>query len=372
MDGIFSTAGGVGFMMKMRIFLLIVCLLFIGAVPIVAQNAPANPDEEITVAYDLYERGLAALDAGDFDRAALDISLFILLNPTFAPAYSARAYAAINTEDFDSAIADLTQAIDLSPVEIYTPEFIAGLYTQRGRLFVGRNDDDAALADFVAAIDLAPTAENFATRAGFFTLTGDLEAAIADYNAAIDLDPSPQNIVTRSRLLAEAGDYEAALADLDTILADFPDDASLALLRAGVLDRMGEQETAAGEYLRYIRLINTNQVENDDLLVANEPVTVEIGEGTVHVFAFEGQTGQVVTISSRAHPDDQLDTLLLLLDPEGNPLAGSDDFEPPGLDSQITRFTLNSSGYYLVVLTHALGGSEGRATVGYVVHGAGS
>jgi tetratricopeptide (TPR) repeat protein len=347
------------------------CILVVCAIPLLAQDAPANPDAEITVAYDLYERGLAALDAGEFDRAALDISLFILLNPTFAPAYSARAYAAINTEDFDSAIADLTQAIDFSPLDLYNPEFIANLFALRGQLLAEQENNEAALADFESAIDLAPTAENFAARAGFFALTGDIEAAIEDYNAVIDLDPSPGNVLTRAQLYAEAGDYEAALADLDTLLADFPDDPSLALLRAGVFDRMDEQETAAGEYLRYIQLIATNQVENDDLLVANEPVTVEISEGTVHLFAFEGRAGQVVTISAQSHPDDQLDTLLLLLDPEGNPLAGSDDFEPPGLDSQITRFTLNSSGYYLVVLTHALGGSEGRAAVGYVIDSAG-
>ena len=62
--------------------LLLVLALMTSAVPAFAQSpAPSGPT---AVANEVLLRGGDAVQAGDFDRAVVDFSLFILLNPTDA------------------------------------------------------------------------------------------------------------------------------------------------------------------------------------------------------------------------------------------------------------------------------------------------
>ena len=51
------------------------------------------------------------LSAQKYDQAVLDLSLFILLNPTYSPGYYARAQGYMGLNDLDNALKDVDQAI---------------------------------------------------------------------------------------------------------------------------------------------------------------------------------------------------------------------------------------------------------------------
>ena len=62
-------------------------------------------------------------------------------------------------------------------------------------------------------------------------------------------------------------------------------------------------------------------------------------------WSFAGTAGQTMTITMSS---TSFDTLLMLLDPSGNPVAQNDDASTSGTDSRLT-FTLDSSGTWTIV-----------------------
>ena len=63
------------------------CLVGLLAVPALAQTgAQPTPPPIAVIAPEAYGRGIDALNADDYDRALIDLSLFILLNPTYTRA----------------------------------------------------------------------------------------------------------------------------------------------------------------------------------------------------------------------------------------------------------------------------------------------
>ena len=70
---------------------------------------------------------------------------------------------------------------------------------------------------------------------------------------------------------------------------------------------------------------------------------------------FKGVAGQTVTIEMRSF---LFDTNLMLLDPEGRPVAHNDDASPDRTDSLI-RFTLTQTGTWQIIANSALPGQLG-------------
>jgi hypothetical protein len=98
-------------------------------------------------------------------------------------------------------------------------------------------------------------------------------------------------------------------------------------------------------------------------LIAGTPVTGDItNRQPLQVYSFVGQAGQVVSLEMNA-VSGSLDTLLLLLDPNGNQVAFNDDRERGNTDAAIQNFSLVLNGTYTVVATRygqILGGTEGE------------
>ena len=78
----------------------------------------------------------------------------------------------------------------------------------------------------------------------------------------------------------------------------------------------------------------------------------------VQAITFEANAGDEVTISARMADDSGVDPLLVLLDENGEPIAGDDDGGGQ-LDSQIPNFRLPQTGSYTILVSHANGGYEG-------------
>ncbi|MEZ4666652.1 MAG: PPC domain-containing protein [Anaerolineae bacterium] len=108
------------------------------------------------------------------------------------------------------------------------------------------------------------------------------------------------------------------------------------------------------------------ELGNPIALSADTPASGSITSSNPYAtYSFSGQTGQVVSLQLNAS-SGSLDTLLMLLDPNGNLVASNDDREQGVTNSAITNFSLILSGEYTVIAARygqALGGTEGEYTL---------
>lgn len=316
-----------------KLAFLLVIIVVAAALPAYAQEQPAagqtQPQSPVALAPELIDRGAAAFDAQDYDRALLDFSLFILLNPTYSEGYYLRALSHLGREDTDQALADIEQALAIMPD---APEYGAILYDLRANIYTDleRYDD-----------------------------------AIADYSEAIDLNPSAQLYFSRAQLYGILEDFDKSLTDLNDAVADAPDDPILRVYRAFINNQLGNTEDAAPDYYRFMELIETQRVENEPL-VDSEPQFVTVNQGVIHQFELDGEREQVISIIAQGRPGDQIDPLLVLLDADGDVLAANDDYGDR-VDAVILDFQLPSNGTYTVLVSHSLGGFQGEVLVAYQV-----
>ena len=129
------------------------------------------------------KEGIAAGQAGDYDRALANFNEVIRLNQNDAHGYYGRGLAYSNKGDNDRAISDYNEAIRLSPG-------YAIAFNNRGNSYSKKGDEDRAVADYNEAIRLDPTnAIVFNNRGNSYLRKGNNDRAIADFNEAIRLNP---------------------------------------------------------------------------------------------------------------------------------------------------------------------------------------
>ena len=157
----------------------------------------------------LYNRGIAYTAKGDLDRALVDLSEAIRLDPQRAFRFQERGELHLRRREFDRAIADLTRAIQMDPIRAFRFHFRAHAYREAGDL-------DRAILDFTEAIRLDSTHSfRFYDRASAFRDKGEWVKAIADYDVAIRLDPkSAGSYAERGWLHLRLGRVEQAVVDL--------------------------------------------------------------------------------------------------------------------------------------------------------------
>lgn len=97
----------------------------------------------------LLQRGLDAMDLGDFDQAIEHFSAVIDHDPTFAEAWNARATAYFYTGDFGPALADIGQALTLNPRHF-------GALSGLGMIMESMDRPDRALQAYQAALAIHP------------------------------------------------------------------------------------------------------------------------------------------------------------------------------------------------------------------------
>lgn len=105
------------------------------------------------------------------------------------------------------------------------------------------------------------------------------------------------------------------------------------------VDVVGSDESAGAD----VRQISAGQTVSSEL-DADDP-NAPFLRGTYEPITFEGQAGQVATITMNS---DRGDTFLYLYGPDGNIVAQNDDYN--GLDSQI-RTPLEENGEYTIIAT---------------------
>jgi hypothetical protein len=111
------------------------------------------------------------------------------------------------------------------------------------------------------------------------------------------------------------------------------------------------------------------QIPNAIPIVAGQTVNGSItADNKFDLYVFEGQAGDVVTISM-VRTAGNLDTTLFLVDSTGVQLAFNDDVVPgDNTDSLISEYTLPLDGRYIIIATHfglEYGGSTGTYNLSF-------
>ncbi len=311
---------------KIMIFLLVTAL----AVPVFGQQASqsSQPPTLPVLGGDIFQKGSDALQNQDFQGAVLDFSLFILLNPTFSPAYYGRGQGYLNLGQYDSALQDTNQAI-AAAVGSASVQYAASLYSLRGDIFQAQQQFSNALKDYSQSITLSPSVEALVNRGVIYASQTDYQSALADFTAAINLNGN---------------------------------NPGLYIYRGSINAQLNNRQAAAADYLQFLTMIQTNQPDSNEL-VSGQLVAYQEDRGIVHRFHFKAKAGQ--SLSAIATPrSGTVDPLLVLTDASGTPLVGDDNSSSSsGGGALITDFLIPTDGDYYLVVGHSLGGYAGQIAV---------
>ena len=308
-------------------------------------------------AFALVFRGAAQQNLGNIAKAEADFRRAVDTDPENAGIH-ALIGALLETDDPTEQLAYYERAIELDPDTAY-------YYRLRAFAYYALEDYEAALSDFDRAIELEPDNPNaYVDRAFAHQDLGDDEAALADFTQAIELDPDYQYAYqSRGWAYITAGDYEAAIEDFEIALELDEDDRWSYLGRATAQLEIGEIAASAQDYATYVELTEAFRFDGPNLRYGRSE-SVPMSEGNVYYLPLQAQSGDVLTITALADTPE-VDPLVLLLAPDGTPLAGNDDIDAASgnYSAQIPAFEIPRSGTYTVVVTHAGGGSTGTVTI---------
>jgi tetratricopeptide (TPR) repeat protein len=99
--------------------------------------------------------------------------------------------------NFDKAIVDYTKAIEINPK-------YAKAYDNRGLSRLSKGDFDGAIADHTKAIEVNPSLfDAYANRAQAYHTAGNIKSAILDLRTALKINPSSSFAQTLLKMLCE-------------------------------------------------------------------------------------------------------------------------------------------------------------------------
>jgi tetratricopeptide (TPR) repeat protein len=309
------------------IFVLVAALAF----PVFGQQQSQSSQQQQptlpVIGGDLFTKGGDALQNQDYQGAVLDFSLFILLNPTFSPAYFGRAQGYLNLNQYDSALHDANQAIT-SASSTSSAQYGANLYGLRGDIFQAQQRFDDALKDYTQSITLSPSVQSLANRALIYAAQNNYPAALDDFTSAINLNSGSP---------------------------------ALHVYRGYINTKLNNLQAAAADYLDFFTLIQTNQPDSNEL-APGQLVSFQMDRGIVHRFHFKAKAGQLLSAIATPRSGD-VDPLMVLTDASGHALIGDDD-SGGNNGALITDYPIPADGDYLLVVSHSLGGFTGQMAVG--------
>jgi serine protease Do len=196
------------------------------------------------------------------------------------------------------------------------------------------------------------------------TLDGTTGAVLAVFNASegdvVDISMTSNDIDPFIVILDENGVPVAMNDDsegLNSLVEGFevPADGSYFILATTFLGSFGEEETDGGDFELLVEG-NTMPAGLDDDSFSYMVYTIEVGEEydleideeiPLYLAEFYGEAGQQVTFDA---PSDELDTLMMLFDINGNRIAVDDDSGDDPLAAHIET-ELPADGLYLLIVT---------------------
>ena len=184
----------------------------------------------------------------------------------------------------------MDQALTTATV-IASPTYSAALYALRGQIDQQQQQYDTALEDFTQSITFQPTATALANRGLLYMSNNDMQSALKDLNDAISLDSS---------------------------------NASLYVYRGLVNAQLKDLAGSGADYLHFFSLLQADTV-NHAAMQPGQALSLDEDHAVVHLVPFTAKAGQYVSALA-AGRNGNVDPLMVLIDAQGNPLAGDDDW----------------------------------------------
>jgi len=181
-------------MKKLTVVLALLALLMMGVVAVIAQDTPAEEEEElldcpafedsstdIRLGYYIGE-AIAYENTGQLASAIFSYSCIIQqIDPDYVPAYIARALLHTDRRSFDLAIEDYTTVLELDPNNV-------GAVNNRGLVHMARQELEEALADFNTVIETDDSyIPAYVNRGVYYATQDEFDLALADFETVIDL-----------------------------------------------------------------------------------------------------------------------------------------------------------------------------------------
>ena len=307
---------------------LLVLVAVVVTVGFLSPAEPVNENQDTTVAH--LEAVIAAQEAALAQAADAVAQAAEASAPGFMNADAAKnmAWSNISNEEYRSAIALYDMLIERGEADFHT-------YISRGYAYSMIDEHALAAKDYSLVLEHAPQ---------------DLTA-----------------LNNRCWAFSEIGHHELALADCNQLMSLSPDEAYPYLNRGIVYEKMGDMDAAMEDYVEYLKRRKRRVIRNETLAWEGK-LEVAMGEGTIYVFPVKASAGQRVLVSAiSSQRDVDADPLLVILDPQGEPLIANDD-TGDWWDS-LVQFRAPVSGEYAIVLSHAGGSTEGRVQVTFELAG---
>lgn len=362
---------------KRLMLILAGCMMIFGALPIAAQTGD-------------YAQAESAYLSGDYMQALNILNTLLTETPDDVNSLLLRARTRLSLQLIDPAAADATRALTLAPNR-------AEPYIVQGLIDAARGNSRAALRQFQTATEIDPTApEGFALLGQLYFGLGNLQRALQSYDQAIALDPKsavyiyergllyetlgevlraiddysaaitldPQNLryyETRAFAYYRIGDLDGAIADANEQIRIAPERPQTYLNRGYYQYEKGALADASIDYWQWVQRIETQRFDYDPLTEFPDRQRLRMEYGYVHVFPLSVERPSLITISATS-PTDSVDSLVIILDANGNPITVDDD-GGNGTDALLRRYALPDLGAYTLIVSHAGGGSAGTITL---------
>ena len=343
-----------------------------------ATPTPADASEEELDVEEALEEIRVLLEEKEYKDTTELASRILEADTESWEAYYYRGFAYARLEDYDSSIADFDEALEIRP-------WHSGLYRLRGDIHLKNKNPRQAKSNYERSLFYSPRSLQT-----YFSLVGlherDVDKTIHDiYQAIVEAGQAnaqgssnrAHDILTeqidkfargkvptelgyayfaRSNILAKGESWERALEDLEAALELQPEMQDYYMARGYAYSETENVALAAPDFYRRMKLIERESIE--ETLEFFSSVAVEMDYGVVARLRFQGEAGQLVTIAVRDNLAAGVDPLLVLLDAEGNPVAGDDDGGGE-TDSLISDYELPANGIYTAMVSHANAGYEG-------------
>jgi len=182
-----------------------------------------------------YNRGQVYFLKGDWDRAIAEYTQAIRADPDYAKAYNNRGAAYANKEDYDRAIADWEEVLRIDPNYADARNNLPRALNNRGLVYYQKGDYDRAIADWEKVLRINPNnadARNYLPIALLkhgiaYYEKGDLDQAVADFTACLRINPNNVDALNnRAGLFYNRGDYDRAISDFEAVLRIDPNHAN--------------------------------------------------------------------------------------------------------------------------------------------------
>lgn len=190
----------------------------------------------------------------------------------------------------------------------------------------------------------------------------DLQTALADSERGLEVAPRDYIFYTlQANIFLAMEQPDDALTALNAALTINPNSYVANAIRSSVNLILGNAEAAAQDFAASVN-VKTIEIVEVAPLVAGESAALLMTLGKSFHLPFEAQADQRVSIHVVSTTPGEVDPVVMLLSPEGAPLAFNDDAGDDTLDAGIDAYMLPENGTYTIVVSHANSGSEGALT----------